>query len=383
MLSLPNRSSALPLSLLRRAARHPARWVALAMLVLSLLVWGGMQWGLHQLAGQLRQALGPRTELGAIDVDALGLSLRDLRVQAAPGWPADEELHAGRIYLRPSWRSLLGGPWRLARIEVSDARIVLLRGRDGKLKWLPHLQAIVSQQDAPGAPTGSAATPTLVIDRIRLQGVQIDLYDDSFKPPLPRPHHLQLSQVQARIDGLRLPAADSAVVFDLSAAIPALHTSGADGQLHLDGQLTPANRDAQLNLVLKGVDLRLLQPWLLKAVDAGVQAGTLDLNLQAQVQAQRLSAPGRMTLTGLRLSSGAGLWDKLGGVSRDAVLASLSHDGKIVLDFHLQGRLDDPAFSLNDSLAKRFATGLAEAVGVSVGGVVQGLGRAVKSLFGR
>jgi hypothetical protein len=151
----------------------------------------------------------------------------------------------------------------------------------------------------------------------------------------------------------------------------------------LDGQLTPANRDAQLNLVLKGVDLRLLQPWLLKAVDAGVQAGTLDLNLQAQVQAQRLSAPGRMTLTGLRLSSGAGLWDKLGGASRDAVLASLSRDGKIVLDFHLKGRLDDPAFSLNDSLAKRFATGLAESVGVSVGGVVQGLGRAVKSLFGR
>lgn len=362
---------------------RPARWAVLALILLGLLGWGATQWGLHQLASQLREALGPRTQLGAIEVDALGLSLRDLRVQAAPGWPADEELRAGHVYLRPSWRSLFVGPWRLARIEVNHARIVLLRGRNGKLQWLPHLQAIASRVDTDDTPASSGPTSPLIIDRIRLNQVQIDLYDDSFKPALRQAQHLQLSQVQARIDDVQLPAADAPVPFTLSAAVPGQRADAAAGKLQLDGHVTPANRDADLHLLMQGVDLRLLQPWLLKAVDAGVQAGTLDLDLRATVQAQRLSAPGRLTLTGLRLSNGAGLWNQLSGVSRDAVLATLGRDGRIVLDFKLEGRLDDPAFSLNDSLAKRFATGLAEAVGVSVGGVVQGLGRAIKGLFGR
>jgi hypothetical protein len=367
----------------RSPALRLARWAGLLLLLLALIAWGATQWGLHHLAGQLRGALGPRTTLGAIEVEALGLSLRDLRVQAAPGWPADEELRAGKVYVRPSWRSLFAGPWRLARIEVSEARIVLLRGRNGKLQWLPHLQALAARVDQEASPSATGNTTPLVIDRIQLNGVQIDLYDDSFKPALRQPHHLQLSDVQARIDDVHLPAADKPVRFTLSAAVPGQQPGAARGSVRLDGQLTPASRDAELSLVMQTVDLRLLQPWLLKAVDAGVQAGTLDLNLRATVQAQRLNAPGRLTLTGLRLSSAPGLWSQLGGVSRDAVLATLNRDGRIVLDFQLQGRLDDPAFSLNDSLAKRFATGLAESVGVSVGGVVQGLGRAVKGLFGR
>jgi hypothetical protein len=374
---------AVPPPALRPRLVHLTRLAAGAALLLGLLGWGLTQWGLHQLAGQLREALGPRTELGAIEVQSLGLSLRDLRVKAAPGWPADEELRAGRVYLRPSWRSLFSGPWRIARIEVSDARLVLLRGRDGRLQWLPHLQAIAGRLGTDeAAPSPQRASPPLVIDRIRLQGVQIELYDDSFKPPLKRPHRLQLSEVQARIDGVQLPAASAPVAFKLSAQVPG-PGQGSPGQLQLDGQVTPNSRDAELHLAMQGVDLRLLQPWLLKAVDAGVQAGTLDLRLNASVKAQQLSAPGQLTLRGLRLNSGPGLWQQLSGVSRDAVLATMQRDGQITLDFQLQGRLDDPAFSLNDSLAKRFAAGLAEAVGVSVSGVVQGLGRAVKGLFGR
>ena len=53
------------------------------------------------------------------------------------------------------------------------------------------------------------------------------------------------------------------------------------------------------------------------------------------------------------------------------------------MSFRLDGRLDDPSFSLNENVATQLAGGLAETLGVSLGGVVQGVGNVIKGLFGR
>ena len=61
----------------------------------------------------------------------------------------------------------------------------------------------------------------------------------------------------------------------------------------------------------------------------------------------------------------------------------MSRDGRIEMEFRLEGRIDDPQFSINELFAARFAVGLAEKLGVSLGGVVEGVGSIVKGLFGR
>ena len=63
-------------------------------------------------------------------------------------------------------------------------------------------------------------------------------------------------------------------------------------------------------------------------------------------------------------------------------LAALKRDGRIALKFTLEGRTDDPKFSLDENLAVRVAAGLGEAVGVSVKGVVEGVGSVIKGLLG-
>ena len=73
----------------------------------------------------------------------------------------------------------------------------------------------------------------------------------------------------------------------------------------------------------------------------------------------------------------------LTGVSRQAVLAALERDGRITLRFSLDGRLDDPAFSIQENLAQRISGALAETVGVSLSGVVDGVGGLFKGLLGR
>ncbi len=150
----------------------------------------------------------------------------------------------------------------------------------------------------------------------------------------------------------------------------------------MEGHVNPATRDADLALQAKGVDLVALSPYLLRTNESTVRRGTLDLALDAKVKAQRLNAPGRLTLTDLELASG-GVLGTFAGVPRQAVLAAMSRDGRIELAFALEGRVDDPKFSVNELFAARFAVGLAEKLGVSIGGVVEGVGGVIKGLFGR
>jgi hypothetical protein len=61
---------------------------------------------------------------------------------------------------------------------------------------------------------------------------------------------------------------------------------------------------------------------------------------------------------------------------RAAVIAALkSHGGSIEADFRLTGRLDDPSFSVAQGLKAQIGLGIAAALGVSVLGVAEGVGK--------
>ncbi|WP_374566718.1 DUF748 domain-containing protein [Ideonella sp.] len=355
--------------------------LALVALLLIAAVAGAYHVALQRLQGVLLQSLGPRASVGAIELGWSGLTVRDLHVGAGPGWPADEELHAARVRVRPDLASAFGRAWRVQRVEIDGARIVLLRGRDGRLGVLPSVLGETRKTPpAPAASAASAASPTRVlIDHLVLNQVQVDLYDASL-PGQRAPHRVQLADLNAQLDHLAAPTFDEPMAITLQALFKG---PTQDGKLQIDGELTPATREADLKIRLDGADLLALQPYLLKAVDGGIKHGLLDLSVDARVHQQRLHAPGQVVLTGLQLANGPGVMDRFAGMSRQAVLAGLERKGRIEMKFTLEGRLDDPSFSINDSLAKRFASGLAESLGVSLSGVVEGVGDMVKGLFGR
>jgi hypothetical protein len=206
-----------------------------------------------------------------------------------------------------------------------------------------------------------------------LRGGTLEFFDASVRRP---PHRLRVEAVSAELDDLVLPALDARVRIRLAGTVrPAAGRDAArDGRVSIEGWAVPATRDSRLDARLRGIDLVALQPYLLKAADAGVRAGTLDLDLASTVARDRLRAPGRLVLTGLELAPSSGSFL---GLPREAVLALLKdRAGRIELDFVLEGRLDDPRFSLSEDLAIRVAAGLADALGVGLGDLVRGLGGA-------
>jgi hypothetical protein len=352
------------------------RIVAMTVAVVVVIAVGlivGLRVAAGRLEAALHDALGPRASIGAVRLGLTGVEVDDLRIRAVPGaWPAADELVARRVHLRPGLASLWSRGWHVARIEVEDGYLSLLRMRQGKLRLLP---ALLDKPRAAGAADGPR--PRVRIAEVSLRGVAIDFHDASVRQGM---HKLRFESLQADVGPLDIPTFDSPTDIALQAQIKGPQRSG---RIAIDGQFTIATLDARLRAAVDGVDLVALQPYLLKVNEAGVRRGTLDLRLDASVKDKRLHAPGQVTLTGLELASGSGLLATFGGVPRQAVLAAMERDGRIEVGFTLEGRLDDPAFSINDSLATRLAGGLAETLGVSLSGVVEGVGGVIKGLLGR
>lgn len=353
-------------------------WIALGV-SLGLLLGAALllQLAVQRLRHGIEQALGPRASVGALHVGWTGIELRDLKVRADPAhWPAADELRATRVTVVPElWSSLRSG-WHVRSVEVEGAYISVLRTRDGRLRLLPSLLPDTPAPAKKPASAADGAAPTVRIDSVQLEDGAFDFYDASVRQP---PHRMRIEALDVQAGPLHLPALQQPVKLALKGRFKGPQH---DGDIRIDGHVTPATKDGQLKIRLAGVDLIALQPYLLRVHEAGVKRGTLDLRLDATMAANRLHAPGQLTLVGLELGSSSAL-GTFAGVPRQAVVAAMSRDGRIELQFTLEGRLDDPKFSLNEAFALRLAAGLAEKLGVSVSGVVEGLGSVVKGLFGR
>ena len=375
-------------ALARAWLRRHGRWLAAATAIL-LAVAGAWQVALWQLRAAVLQTLGPGAQLAQLRVGLAGVEIDQLRIAAAPAnrhastaaWPAEDELRADQVRLVPDWRSLWSGPrhgqWRLQSLQVRGGYLSLQRGADGRIRLLPSLLSPASAGSAQGAP--AAPDHRLQLGQLVLDGTVVELFDASVRRPA---HRLRLEGLQVQAGPLALPVALAAEPTQLQLQA-VLKGPRHDGQLSLQGQVHLGTQDAQLQARLQGVDMLALQPYLLKAGEGRIRGGRLDLQLDPQVQQQRLHAPGVLTLTGLDLAPGAGLGGLLAGVSRQAVLAALERDGRITLRFSLDGRLDDPGFSIQENLAQRVGGALAETVGVSLSGVVDGVGGLFKGLLGR
>jgi hypothetical protein len=114
-----------------------------------------------------------------------------------------------------------------------------------------------------------------------------------------------------------------------------------------------------------------------------------------------LNGKGKVVLKKLEFAPARGFFDTFMGMPRNAVIGFLKdHNDAIDVDFTLKGDVGHPNFSLNESLSTRIATAIAGQLGVSIrniaegmgtlgrkglegaGDVAEGIGSAVKQLFG-
>ena len=370
------------------------RWqiiILAAVLILGIAVVAGYRVGVRLLQGKIVEALGPGSRIAEIKVNWFSIEVLGLSIDGPRGWPAERTLEAERVTIIPDLRSLLTEQIRIASIVVERPYLSVLRS-PGKLIIVPSL----TEQEGSEAEANrsNASARAVVISTIELKNGSVELFDATVSRP---PLKTRLEQIDALIRDVAAPAAGR-TSFDLAAVVKGVKR---DGRAKVTGWVGPAARDSSSRIVLAAVDMVALQPYLVRKNETQVTRGTLDLNLHSEVRNNNLDGKGKVVIKDLEFAPARVLLDTFMGVPRNAVIGFLKdHNNAIDVDFVLKGDTSHPNFSLNENLSTRIASAMAGQLGVSIknvaeglgtlgrrgvegaGGVVEGVGSAVKRLFG-
>jgi hypothetical protein len=357
------------------------RWIVVVggtLLALILIAIGAMQFAQQEVKNRVSSALGPLGSADSIDVGLTSVHLTHVVLKAPPGWPAGEPLRADEITITPDVRDLIARRMHIREVVVRGFDMAVLRTRDGSLNLLPNLRESLNRGDQPGSAGPAPSIPReKQVDHIRFEQGNFHFYDMTVGPP---PFKVTVSNANATVDNLHLPSLAEPTNVSVRGSLkgPA-HT----GTVTFDGWIKVASRDSQTTTTLDGVDVAMLDPYLLKKAGtrAQVTGGTVDLTIESTVRNYHLHAPGTVTVHNLQLAETDNPLDTFMSIpTRAAVAALKTHDGNITLHFVLDGDLRDPKFSVREGILARIGEGFAKALGVSVEGVAKGAGETVKGL---
>jgi hypothetical protein len=360
-----------------------AREVALALALVAVLAATAWTLAARAIESRIQLALGPEGRFESLSLGLGHIEIIGLHMPGIEGWPAPVTLTARRIVVVPELRTLLSGQARVASVRIEGGYFAVLRSGDGRLRVTPrldgnHRAAIALTAPAPGrrgadAPSGAASgvpgpAETASVGRVTLHDGTIELFDTTVRSPA---HVVRIEQVEASITDLRAPALTATSALRLTGIVKGEPARGRDGRIALDGTLVIGRGEARVRTTLRGVDLVALAPYLRRSLDLRVAGGALDLDLDAAVEARRVHAPGRLAVTGLQLApTGRG---GLGDLSRDAAVALLKDRAdRIEFEFVIDGRLDDPRFSLSDDIAAQAASAIVSKLGSGLGDLLRG-----------
>lgn len=344
------------------------RWWMIVLVALIILVVSGsvgFRVALGILKGKVVNALGPDSEVQEIRVGLTSVDIEGLRIKGSNDWPATDTIRADRVTIVPSLRSLFSAQYRIHSITIANPYLSLYRTKAGKLLVLPSL---LSKKTNPETPSTPAVAPHKVtIENIILKSGIVEFFDASVgRGPL----KIRMEKIQVTIADIVIPALDARSRFTIKGVVKGIHQ---DGLADISGWADLSTKDSSIKLQLSSVDMKAIEPYLIKANDTGVRKGTLDLDLQSDVRNNRLKAPGKITISDLTLAPSKGIMGTFMGVPRDAVLSFLKDKGnRIILDFVLEGDISNPKFSLNETMSQRMAVSMAEVLKVSIGGVAKG-----------
>jgi len=370
------------------------RWqviVVAVVVALGMAVIAGYRMGVRILQARIVDALGPGSRLTELNVNWFSIEILGLSIDAPKGWPAVRTLEAERITIVPDLRTLFSDQIRISSIVVDKPYLSMLRN-PGKLIMVPSLTE--KEKQAKAADSESGAARALTISTIEVKGGSLDLYDATVSRP---PLKVRMEEIEAVIRDVAVPAAEK-TRFEIGGIVKGVKR---DGRAKLSGWVGPGARDSSSRVLLEAVDLVPLQPYLIKKNEAQVARGALDLNLASEVRNNNLDGKGKIVLQDLELARSGGYFDTFMGLPRNAVINFLKDNHNAIdVDFTLKGNTNNPNFSLNENLSTRIAMSMANQLGVSIrgvaeglstlgrkgaegaSGVVEGVGSAVKRLFG-
>ena len=352
--------------------RRRKRWGLIALLVVVVLIVGGIvgfRMAVSALKTRVLEVLPPNSEIKNVRVGLSSIKMEGLRIKGPGGWPAVDALRAERVTIVPSLRSILSKQYRIRAITVVKPYLSALRTKQGKFLVVPGLLVGAAGEGKEGSlSTAAAAFPMVTIGHITLEDGVVELFDGTVAEP---PLKIRLEQIRVTVRNVMVPALKGKSRFELTGVVKGVQR---DGRADVSGWVEISTKNSSVKTQLRSADLLVLQPYLIKAGEPGVEKGSVDLDMQSDVSNNRLKAPGKITISDFELAPSKGALDTFMGLPRRTMMAFLmKNQNRITVNFVLEGDINNPKFSLNEAFATRVAFGMAQVVGIDLPGMAKGV----------
>lgn len=357
----------------------------MALLVLTLLTCISVWWGYAHLTSlvqaRLKVLVGPDISVENVTARWNRIELDQVRIARRGAGPFATRCSFGRVVIRPSLLSLFSGRLDISEVLVDKPYLLVEINQNGSIaRILPPASAAPAGSSAPVLPLRLAA--------VRINNGTIDLLDwqvsrkggIGVSNPRERYHLTTLQNISFTAGAVTIPVSEQPVPVRLEL------TSKGGGRLLIAGDLAPKGLGSHLKLDLAGLNIIPYRPYFLKQGDMDVSAGTLSASCSMTIDKRILNAPGSLHLKGLTFdhSSTKGV---LMGVPAWALMSFLSDNkDELSVPFTVKGSLDNPRFSIHQSLVDQVATALSSKIGIptvsGVGKGIMGIGeKGVKGIF--
>jgi hypothetical protein len=199
----------------------------------------------------------------------------------------------------------------------------------------------------------TAGRPKVSLASVVLSNANVHFIDRSLQPNV----NIRLEQLSGILSGLSSDDPDRGEV----------HLQGTVDQTaraEITGSINPWNskQPMDLRLSLKEMDLLAGDPYSGKYLGYRLKKGTLSAQLTYQVIERQLKSENRLMLDQLTLGQKVESPDATGLPVRLAIALLKDRDGRIWLDFPVDGSLDDPQFSLGEIAYDALKTALTRIV---------------------
>jgi hypothetical protein len=267
------------------------------------------------------------------DLNILEIDLRETAV-------GSRVLQWGRVETRGIAAAL--GPMSLevGSIDIHGAGIDIVVAEDGRVNLIELFKLMAEQAEERGG--GEAAEmPPLTVDAVTLHACSGAYTDRTLTPPFA----LALDPIEGTITGISSDAVAGALL-----EIEAPVRSG--GLMNLEGEmdLFDPKRLTDLSIDVRQTVLPPITPMSVRYVGHPIDEGTVDIGLEYEITSSDLVGSNRFVTDGLALG------DKVEGEGMISLPVKLGvslltdKEGRITLEFPIEGNLDDPSFGLGNAI---------------------------------
>ena len=347
-------------------SRVSRRWawvggVLVLLLVLGVGAWYAWLWELKQ---HVIAAMGPAGSAEQIETGLDTVTLRGVRLRApTASWPTADTFRAERVELSFDLDALLHRQIHIRTVDVQNYYIAITRTPEKRIALLPNLKQ--SRPEKPDEPQRDK-----LIDRVTLTQGDVEFVDQAVRKSA---YHILINNTRATVENLQPPSFSQPFKLDLSGTLKGARRQGT---VTFNGWINKSTHDSQSHTTLQNVDIARLDPYLLRKTgpQPDLQNGTIDLKLDATVEADQINAPGVFTLRNLQPVKEPGFHPLkvLKSLPAKAEIAALKDDkGEITLPFVVTGNLHQPRFALTEDVKEKVVGGLPKALGNGASNVVK------------